>query len=187
MFEPGEPYAIADLSRTLLRLTREGTALLEGVSPSEFFTPQGDRWSPAEHIRHLTKSSRPLTRAYRLPFWLVRLVFGSATSASRTFVKLRADYTLALAAGGQAGRFAPRPEGIPGDPGARRREILGQWLSVNEFVTSSWSGWRGMQLDQATLPHPLLGKLTAREMAMFTVYHTAHHLNLVAGRLKVPT
>jgi hypothetical protein len=32
------------------------------------------------------------------------------------------------------------------------------------------------------LPHPLLGKLTVREMLFFTVYHNAHHLDQVASR-----
>jgi hypothetical protein len=31
------------------------------------------------------------------------------------------------------------------------------------------------QLDQLILPHPLLGKLTLREMLYFTIYHVQHH------------
>jgi len=31
------------------------------------------------------------------------------------------------------------------------------------------------ELDQMILPHPLLGKLTLREMACFAAYHVAHH------------
>lgn len=158
---------------------------MEGMAISDFFAPQGDRWSPAEQIRHLTKSSRPLVRAFRLPFWLTRLVFGTAPRPSRTFLQLRDDYRRLLSGGATAGRYAPTPEGPPADPSSRRREILERWLGVNEALSAAWGGWRGMQLDQATLPHPLLGKLTAREMAMFTVYHTSHHLNLVAGRLDV--
>ena len=31
------------------------------------------------------------------------------------------------------------------------------------------------QLDTFILPHPLLGKLTLREMLYFTIYHAEHH------------
>ena len=34
-------------------------------------------------------------------------------------------------------------------------------------------------LDAVLLPHPLLGKLTVREMLFFTVYHVQHHRALV--------
>ena len=30
-------------------------------------------------------------------------------------------------------------------------------------------------LDYYVLPHPLLGKLTLREMLYFTIYHVKHH------------
>ncbi|HRH60621.1 MAG TPA: DinB family protein, partial [Chitinophagaceae bacterium] len=35
------------------------------------------------------------------------------------------------------------------------------------------------ELDVYILPHPLLGKLTLREMLYFTIYHAEHHLKNV--------
>jgi hypothetical protein len=32
------------------------------------------------------------------------------------------------------------------------------------------------------MPHPLLGKLTVREMLLFTLYHNLHHVQNVARR-----
>lgn len=34
------------------------------------------------------------------------------------------------------------------------------------------------ELDKYILPHPLLGKLTIREMMYFTIYHVEHHKKL---------
>ena len=34
-------------------------------------------------------------------------------------------------------------------------------------------------LDKYVLPHPLLGKLTLREMLCFTIYHVRHHEEIV--------
>ena len=33
------------------------------------------------------------------------------------------------------------------------------------------------EIDTYILPHPLLGKLTIREMIYFTIYHVEHHQN----------
>jgi DinB superfamily len=183
VFETGEPATGPELVAALRRLTSEGAKTL-GTMPIElFFAPQGNRWSPAEHARHLQKSSAPLIAALRLPAWLLRLRFGASHGPSRTSVALRADYQAALAAGGTAGRFAPRPESSPMDPALRRGEILTHWFITNERVGQLLARWREDQLDAVLLPHPLLGNLTVREMAAFTVSHTAHHLTLVTQRL----
>jgi hypothetical protein len=38
-------------------------------------------------------------------------------------------------------------------------------------------------LDELILPHPLLGKLTLREMLYFTIYHAGHHHHLIETAL----
>jgi len=43
--------------------------------------------------------------------------------------------------------------------------------------------WKEPQLDQYIAPHPLLGKITLRELCYFTIYHTKHHLNIIKERL----
>ena len=44
----------------------------------------------------------------------------------------------------------------------------------------SWS--REKQLDHFLLPHPLLGKITLREMLFFSAYHIQHHTKLLEDR-----
>jgi hypothetical protein len=39
-------------------------------------------------------------------------------------------------------------------------------------------------LDTYILPHPLLGKLTLREMLYFTTYHVQHHQELIKKYLE---
>lgn len=182
-FDPGEPQTGAELVAALTRITNEGAKALGALPIEHFFAPQGLKWSPAEHARHLRKSSAPLVTALRLPAWLLRTTFGRPKRASRSFVALRADYRAVLAAGGQAGRFAPRPERPPGDPDQRRGQILTHWRLTNARLCRILTGWREDRLDRAQLPHPLLGTLTVREMAAFTVYHTTHHLSLVMQRV----
>jgi uncharacterized damage-inducible protein DinB len=42
--------------------------------------------------------------------------------------------------------------------------------------------WPETALDARRLPHPLIGRLTVREMLLFTVYHNRHHLENVQRR-----
>lgn len=183
MFDADEPATLTELAQALGDRTARGRALLQGLPTETFFAPQGPKWSPAEHARHLRKSAAPLVTALRLPAWLLRLLFGRPRRASRAYAQLRADYRAVLAAGGQAGRFAPRPEHAPRAPEARRQEILAGWERTQAALASRIVAWDEARADQARLPHPLLGPLTVREMAAFSVFHTAHHLELVRQRL----
>jgi hypothetical protein len=54
---------------------------------------------------------------------------------------------------------------------------------VNRWLGRALGRWSEQELDRVTLPHPLLGKLTAREVAYFTVYHGRHHVEAVRRRL----
>ena len=39
------------------------------------------------------------------------------------------------------------------------------------------------ELDIYILPHPLLGKVTLREMLYVTIHHNEHHLQLLKNRI----
>ncbi|MEO8501391.1 MAG: hypothetical protein ABI565_10790 [Vicinamibacteria bacterium] len=38
-------------------------------------------------------------------------------------------------------------------------------------------------LDSTRLPHPILGRLSVREMAFFTLYHLRHHHALIRSQV----
>ena len=51
-------------------------------------------------------------------------------------------------------------------------------------VHTTTHSWGELALDRYRLPHPLLGRLTVREMLLFTLYHSVHHFNLVSTRVE---
>jgi hypothetical protein len=183
MFDVGEPESGTQLRAAMRRLVTEAHEYLRALPNHAFFAPQGDRWSPAEHIRHLRKSTAPVAQALRVPAWLLRLRFGQGAGTSRNYPTLRDTYRGVLAQGGQAGRFAPSPEPAPTDPTARRAAIMSAWDAAVGALDTASARWPEASLERAWLPHPLLGLLTVREMLEFTVYHTSHHLALVASRV----
>jgi DinB superfamily len=183
MFDPGQPATGPELREALGRLLAEGHAFLATLTTEDFFRPQGAHWSPADHVRHLRKSSTPIAAALRLPQILLRIRFGTHDGPSRSYDLIKSAYLTKLAAGGQAGRFAPAPEPAAADPYSRRNEILTRWSAATVSLTNAARAWDEAALDRGQLPHPLLGQLTIREMLAFTVYHTEHHLRRVAERI----
>lgn len=182
-FATGEPSSGAEIVAAMVRLHAESERYLAGIPAAEFAVPQGEKWSPADHLRHLAKSTRPLAPALGLPKFLLGLRFGRARKASRRFPVLRDDYRKLLwVTGATAGRFAPSPVAPPADLEAWRGELLGSWRGAVSDLAAKIPRWREAALDRYLLPHPLLGKLTVREMLFFTLYHNAHHLEQVAAR-----
>jgi hypothetical protein len=178
------PHDAAEIRRALTRVHAEGHAFALVIPVTPFFAPQGEGWSPAIHLRHLTRSTRPVAQALGIPRWVLRLRFGRATSPSRRWEPLVSDYRAALAAGGRAApRFVPTDAPSSSAPEARRTEILRSWHDSVRTLDLRLSRWPEDALDAVRVPHPLLGLLTMREMLLFTVYHTAHHLRLIDTRM----
>jgi hypothetical protein len=148
-----------------------------------FFAPIGEAWSPAENVRHLTKSMRPVVKALRMHPLILRVMFGTSNHGSISYDGLVARYRQALSEGGTAGRFAPSSHSNP-DLDAWRAQILAEFENVHRQLCSAIERWSESRLDHLRLPHPLLGKLTVREMLYFTLYHERHHLAGVQRRVR---
>ncbi len=187
LFPTGDPWTATQIATRLDAVGTAGAAFLRRLSGDVFFAAQGDRWSPAEHVRHLVKSGLPLLPALRLPRIALRVLFGTGRRPSRSFDALRDKYLDALAAGGEAGRFAPAKRAPPANLERGRERIVARWRDVAGRLRKRVLRRDEVSLDRCLLPHPLLGKLTLREMLFFTLYHEAHHLRLVASRLPEDT
>ena len=159
-----------------------------GSLGAEFNQRTGDAWTPAEHLTHLVTSVNAVARGLAAPKLLLRLRFGRARAPSRSYAQVRDAYRAALAAGGKAsGAFVPPPEVVSADDAGRRRaEILARWDRANARLRSALERWTEPQMDRIRMPHPLLGRLTTREMLFFTLYHNQHHVAAVQRRLAAP-
>lgn len=182
-FETGTPAGGAQIVEESRRLHAESEAYLRSLPAYVFVQPQGAKWSPADHVRHLTKSVRPLSLALGLPRFILWLRFGRGPAASRSFTVVRETYLARLAAGATAGRFAPSAQPLPADAEGYREKIIASWRAADAELQSRILLWDETSLDRYRLPHPALGRLTVREMLYFTLYHNAHHLNLIARRV----
>jgi hypothetical protein len=129
------------------------------------------KWTAAQQFEHIHLSTKPLKLALKLPAWFLQWYIGKANRPSKTYEELVAKYKLKLAEGGRAGKgFVPT--GIE----ANEKQALAKKLSNTiESICKSLQKYSEKDLDHLILPHPLLGKLTMREMMYFTIHHVQHH------------
>ncbi|MBX2947133.1 MAG: DinB family protein [Cyclobacteriaceae bacterium] len=143
------------------------------------FSPVG-KWSAGQQLDHLVRSTSPVNLAFSLPGILITLFFGKANRPSRTYDGLVEKYQAKLALGGKAsGRFIPKPVAVN-----QRDQLIRKLERLVESLIRRAQKYPEDQLDRLLLPHPLLGKLTFREMLYFTTYHVEHHHKQVAAHLK---
>ena len=160
------------------KIFREFTGYCRSVTDEKFFFQPADKWSIAQNVDHLTISMRQTRLAYALPKFIVRLYTGKPNRAGRSYDELVTKYKNKLAAGGRAsGVFVPKQI-----TGISKEALINKWEKSVDAYFSSLKKQDDEKLDKYLAPHPLLGKITLRELCYFTIYHTEHHLNIIKQR-----
>ncbi len=179
-----DPFVKQELLHALAEVNREVADYFAALPERVFFDRPEGAWSPVENLVHLIKSVRPVAMGLRLPRFVLQPLFGAARQPSRRFQQLKEDYRRELAKGAKAPKqFVPSEREAPINLAGARAEILHKWEAAGAGLLAALGGWQEKDLDLLQLPHPLLGKLTIREMIFFTLYHNLHHVNNVRRRL----
>lgn len=181
------PHTGAEITDAFAVLYTESVRYWSGFDTRTFLAPIGEAWSPADNVRHLTKSMRAVTQGLRIPRILLLVAFFAPKRASRTYDEVREVYRARLAKGATAGRFGPGALNLTDDPDAARAQIMEYHAVAVRALAAAIARWPEPLLDRRHLPHPLLGKLTVREMLFFTLYHNQHHVDNVRRRLEAAT
>lgn len=176
MIQLGAPYKKDAL---VAAFSAEHTAVHDffaSIETATFFSAPDQVWSPAENLIHLTQSSGPIFLLLTLPRMALRLRFGKAKQPSTSLAAVRTNYTqVALAGGGVAsGSYVPSFEETTD---AAKQKILSDWSTLGGKIETALAKWSEADLDKYQAPHPLLGKMTVRDLMFFTLYHNLHHVN----------
>lgn len=149
---------------------------LKKIQSEAFFTRKTDKWSPAEQAQHLVLSVKPLLLAYSLPKIGLRLLFGKPNRESRSYEQLLEKYHTKLAAGATASSaYVPKQL----KTGTTPQAVIKTFVDTHQKLITKINHWKDVDLDRFILPHPLLGKITVREMLYFTDFHILHHNDLI--------
>ena len=145
------------------------------ISAKDFYTRHGEVWSASDNIDHLVKSHKPIAKALRLPKFTLRAMFGKPEKPSRSYEEICEIYRNEIAKGAQAsGRYLPNQEN-PESAEEKKEELLVRFSRAGAELVSVAEKWTENELDSYLLPHPLIGKLTIRELLYFTIYHNLRH------------
>ena len=149
------------------------------ISDDLFFRQPTDKWSIAQNVNHIIISTKQTKLAYSLPKLIIRLYTGKPNRSSRNYDELVKKYLAKLEAGGKAsGIFIPKSISD-----TSKENLINKWMKISTtYLQTLESNWKEEQLDNYLAPHPLLGKITLRELCYFTIYHTQHHLNIIKLR-----
>ena len=172
---------IYDKSQIISLLDEKITAFnryIESLNAATFEATPNGKWSAGQNLDHLIRSIKPLQIAFNLPKLFLVILFGKTNRPSRTYDQLVSKYKIKLAAGGSAaGPFIPKTILFN-----QRSDLLKKYERQKVKLMSKINNHSEKDLDLYILPHPLLGKLTLREMLYFTIHHNEHHLGLLKSR-----
>ncbi len=130
------------------------------------------KWTTAQHLDHLIKSTAPITKAMKLPKLVLKWKFGTCNREERTYEETYIKYYTALS---QSEGVAPSPFAPRVLKNNMKTEILERLNKVRNDLNIQVSKWSEKNLSKYILPHPLLGRMTIRELVYFTAFHTEHH------------
>jgi len=141
------------------------------LNESDFMFSTMAKWTAGQQLDHILRGVSPVKMALSLPKFVPKLLFGKTNRSSMDYNSLVSKYQSKLAAGSKASR-----QFIPPEINFKQREVLrNKLLKSVENLCQKIDKFSENQLDEYLLPHPILGKLTIREMLYFTIYHVEHH------------
>jgi hypothetical protein len=135
-----------------------------------YYAPEG-KWSAIQQLDHIIRSVSPVNMAMGLPKFILKWRFNTANRPSKTYEQLVEKYQRKLLEGGRASaRFTP-----PAIAADQEKTLSRKLEKLVQALCRKTNRWSEKDLDTYILPHPLLGKLTIREMLYFTAHHVLHH------------
>lgn len=145
------------------------------VSNENFNISKEGKWSAGENIQHLVNATKMTSVAFNVPKFMHVLLYGKPHRTSHGYSKVVDNYLKQLNHGAKAsGVYIPKKRDY-------KRELLQKRIQAqgHKLVATINNKWNEEQLDKFVIKHPILGLLTLRELAYFTIYHNGHHLETI--------
>lgn len=164
-----------DIKNTLAEVFGEMNAYIKTVDDKTFKKSVNGKWSIAGNIDHLTISNNITAFSMHLPKMLLRQLYKTNNRPNWNYDEVVWKYHQQLNAGAKASLpFQPKISFVP-----VRSLVERFWENSCSTLLNATDGWSEEDLDTYLVPHPLIGKMTLRELLFFTVYHVGHHLNTI--------
>lgn len=145
-----------------------------GDSPDEKWEkgPKG-KWSTGQHIQHLVNSLLLLNKALSYPKFILKYKFGVCNRPLRNYKTVVNKYIEKLEKNQDRAKVFNEKLHKPSIK--QRDSLLTQFQIQQKKLQYKTKKISDKKLDTLVIPHPLMGKMTLREIIMWTAYHTEHH------------
>jgi hypothetical protein len=187
MIQIGNPYSRESLLAAAEKVNWIVTKAVHDLTLDDFYSRYNKQWSVSDTVQHLSKSAQPVTFLLRCPKLYLWIKYGRMDERpSRRFDQMVALYHKALARGVPPDKYAPVLYEVPyAEEDAERFQKQDQrkWRRTSSAFQKAASKWDDYQMDRYQLPHPVLGIITAREMIMYTIFHTQQHIESALKRV----
>ena len=148
------------------------------AQPEDTFVVQKvpGKWSTGEHLEHLRKTTRAVNKGMKIPRLLLRYKIGINNRKERDYQGTKEKYRSKLK---ETGAKSPAQYTAENLTTADRERII-KWFKEEMSTLKQQVGkYSEARLSKYLLPHPLVGKMTFREFAIWTAVHTDHHFELM--------
>ncbi|MBT8230230.1 MAG: DinB family protein [Bacteroidia bacterium] len=149
---------------------------VEAQDNQKFGTGPDGKWSTGQHVDHLIQSALMLTKGIKTPKFILKYKFGKPNRKSRDLETIKERYKDRL---DQIPLGTPSPTKVRLLSSKDKDKVLMQFSAATDKLITNAEKWTENQLDAILLPHPLMGKMTVREILIWCAYHNYHHLNIL--------
>jgi len=169
----------AIIIQSLSESAEQFNELISNLNKVEFETNFNNKWSGGQDLVHLIKLLQILNFAYLIPKPLLGIMYGNNKQEQRSFEHLQAMYKKALENGAKSPSiYIPKPVLFED-----KSSLIQKHQHLNKKFIDKINKHSDAELDNYRLPHPILGKVSLRELAIFTSFHTIHHFELLKSKL----
>ena len=136
--------------------------------------PDG-KWTTGQQILHLVNSLQLLNNALSYPRFIIKYKFGTCNREIRDYESVAKNCQKKLIENKEKTRVFNQKLKIP--TLQERERLLTKIQSKKlQYKTKKISD---KNLDTLLIPHPLMGRMTVREIIMWTAHHTEHHTEIL--------
>ncbi len=171
-------YAKPTISAAFGQAKDEIASFFSALALDDFVGHANTEWRGSQTLEHLVKFMETMAQGTAMPREAMRKRWGYPEKPSGSLQDIRERYVQALANGAQS------PEGYYPSAQASmqvadyRRDLLARWHSANDRLVHNLESWTEAELDDYCVLHPLLGKLTVRELLFCALCHNQGHLDI---------
>ena len=153
------------------------------LEESKILFKSNGKWSPIQNAEHISKSLLFMNLGLMTPKILIRLFFGSSHRTSISYEQTIDLYKQKLQKGAKSDKLY-EPKNNYNKQSIEK--TIASLIKNSKKTVELIDNFSEKELDDLQIPHPILGKITLREILYFTIYHVTHHHNLSKQLIDIP-